>query len=114
MQRYFHISRLLFSISIFVIILVACGLDVAETSDSDLASLNGKVVDKVMGGGVVGATISVSSLVATSDQNGAYRINGLVDGVHELIIQMDGYALSKEPLEVSSGESLHRQTLLIR
>jgi len=71
------------------------------------------VTDKVMGGGIAGAMISVSSLTATSDDKGAYHISGLVEGLHELIIQADGYELSKEALDVSLAGEINRETFMV-
>jgi len=107
MQRYLQTGFL--GLAVF---LLGCGSGI-ETANLKRATLNGMVIDNVMGGGIAGAMISVSSLTATSDDKGAYHINGLVDGLHELIIQADGYELSKEALEVSLADEIHRKTVMV-
>ena len=107
MQKYLQTGFL--GLTVF---LLGCGSGI-ETTDLKRTTLNGMVIDKVMGGGIVGAMISVSSLTATSDDKGAYHISGLVEGLHELIIQADGYELSKEALEVSLADEINRKTLLV-
>jgi hypothetical protein len=93
--------------------LSACG-QAPNTPEPQGVVLEGLVTDKIMGGGIDGASIAISSLTTTSNADGTYRIEGLVEGVHELIIQADGYRLSREMLDVGKGEqSLEHNTQLV-
>ncbi len=98
----------------FIKLSIAIGLVCLAGVSSALAqqpgSISGEVADS-FGGAVIGAPVKVTSATGVekttvTDNNGRFRINGLVPGNYSVSVSAEGFAvLNKETVEVKSGEN---------
>lgn len=80
-----------------------------ETSNTQLASISGKVKDKKTKELLEEATITVEkntfSKTTTSDSNGNYSITGLKSGRYKLTTEKSGYKSYKKTIKLKAGQN---------
>lgn len=75
--------------------------DAGETT-----AIRGRVIDP-SGGVVVGATVRLGSLLATTDRQGAYRFHNLRPGTRQLMVLADGFEpWIRKDVEVRRGQTI--------
>lgn len=93
-------------IILILVILLQTSMLIAQNKNKGIIS--GKVVDQTTGEIIIGANVVLSgtSIGATTDIEGYYRISGVEAGSYELVVSYVSYAKTKIPnIKVTAGET---------
>lgn len=79
-----------------------------QTKNTTRGTITGKITDAKTGKGISGATISLGTDTrgAMSDEDGTYRLAGIVAGTHTASVRLVGYAKQTRSVTVGEGATM--------
>lgn len=98
-----QVIMILVTVAVSMSMLIASAKVQVEPDDKSVTTLVGSVVDASSYEGIAGAEVAVADMgmSTTTDENGAFTIENLVEGTFTIKVDADGYIAAEEEVEIT-------------
>jgi hypothetical protein len=102
------LERLLLAAVVVVAACAVSGCGGCGCGDDETASLSGRVLDAVSGGGLSGVFVTAGGDTAYTDPNGAYAFDDIEPGTVHVVAGTDGYYTYETDIVLEGGDEVER------